>query len=288
MDKKNKIYDLAGAVHVVKSQDFKHVNLCELDGSPIVTWNIVAKPVKPKLDEIQRRWTTLSDGVYVMNCKTVYGSRARAFPLYVGKGVYDDTIIEGVVPGEKKEPVAKLSEVNVLSYEQALEKASKINSLEFRVTTLEKENAELKKENSDLEAELAELENKEPEEKGLADFGTTVKDWLGEIGPVLAPIADKFFAMKEKQIQLEQIKVLSHAGYEIPGVAKKPVLRNGAEKIDYSKNIPAPDSAGWDGYIDWVCSLPDEQFNAHLDQLKATDQALYDRVESEVLEDGKE
>jgi len=290
MTDKRKIFTLPDALKEIRDQAFKHVNLCELDGQPLVTYNIVAKPVEPKLKEIEKRWKSLPDGVYLMNCKGVYGSKTRGFPYYVCKGnMSPDVKLPEFVQEKAPEKKNTLAEVNVLSYEQALEKESKIKSLEYQVQTLTKEVADLKLENAELETQLQDAENEEAEGAGLSDLGEKLGNWAEKIMPVLAPLADQFFQLQNKRLQHEQIKLMHEAGYELPGVKKARNGLNGHKRpVDYNTQIPQPGTAGWSEYIDWVCSLPDAQFDAHLDMLKAANVELYNAVEAEVLEAGGE
>lgn len=288
MDKK--IYTWDGIKALIKDQDYKHVKLSSLDGEKLVSYNSINKKAQglaDKLKEIEKRLKVLGDGIYIVTCQTKYGNTSPQVSHYLGIGNYDPSEIQGNKklsennPPQPPQPPARRNKSDeLLTVDTALDNVQQIARLEATVERQKEEIARLKAENSELEAELDEMEAMGEDSPGSGVFEG------------LFPVAEKFLELEERKQKFKETKFLRDAGYEIPGLrslrrsqsnGSRNGRRNGRRNGNAPrKQIPEPGTREWERYLQHLEGLSDQDFQAHINQLRDHAPDIYEEVKQDL------
>lgn len=196
-------YDLNEVANIINQQGYKYVCLTDQFGKELIPFNS-RNSVGERMDEIKLRIASpaIKDGVYIIKAKNAVSKAAVVddFPIIKGN---PETL------SERKEIVLpQATSPDILTYEQALKMQVRIKELELENENLKKEIRELTEENTELQAELETsmtLSEDQPEQKTMVE---TAKDFLSELMTFGAPLLDKHFALKERQLEIEAAKYL--------------------------------------------------------------------------------
>jgi hypothetical protein len=210
-----KNYLIAEIAEIQKKQHYKHVALFDQSGNPIVKFNTNAIDPGKRLTEILTRLNSdaLPDGLYIFKGKNS-----------PSKNVYTDdyVILKGKATTEPMPPVLSQTSFSpdVLSYESALK-------MQVENERLKLENANLLQKIEQLENELTEQENEnsllsEQETPNLLESG---KAFLSEIVSIAAPLLDKHFELKEKQLSLQALQFQQKYNTRRPSPEQAPRAR---------------------------------------------------------------
>jgi len=255
---------------------YKHIAVDTAEGERIVSYNQPKQKIEAKFTEITKRLRVLPDGYYRIYCLYSYGSKAKPDMFLIKKGKVEDSLQEAAksVP----QPILPMTKdqtkrEEIVSLEQALARIEQMTKLEMENTILKDKVERQAEEIADLESEIAELEEKEPmAEGGMNGIG----GWLKEIAPVIAPLADQYFAMQKQKnellamrLQQKQKKnpviVHSHKGRkQRSGQPQKPSLEEIISSIDINNQnvlnqlydeLDAMDEQTFDSTYDVIVSL---------------------------------
>lgn len=286
------IYTFDEVRDIIKEQKYNFCSLFDLEGNSVVAYNSIRgqqKSLPKKLEEIERRLTRIPDGVYYVMCKEVYGKYARGEKMYIGVGKYDASVLNSQPDNTNK----KLSEdkpimrsEKLLSIETAMENMRELSDVKA-------ENARLTEENRQLKAIIAEMEEEEPEEEesSLKETTNGLADMFKNLMPIIEPLAQKHYALKEQALNMQKVKFLHENGYEIPGIRKasgNPRPKREERPSNEPKEIPRPGATGWAEYIHAVVRMDEDTFNQHMKQLEEHDTELYEAVCKEVYNEEEE
>jgi len=288
MEDHEKIYNKFSEIESeLKKIGAKHARLVSGDHQEIIVgYNKPKKPISPKVAEIKRKLAVLKPGVYCVQATDRFGKNVHSETFYIGVGNYKNKIPVPV----KIEEQGKEKEPNLLSLEYAIDNIRSAAELRAECKSLIQDKARLEGELTAVRAQLRNLEDanrdlsnqldEEPEGELFGGLGEFFKGF----SPHLPAIADRYFALQEKRIQLDQAKVLAEHGYELPGVKKKAVSNNQQRGMD----IPEPGSEQWEEYVAYVSGLPDKDFFGHLGALQKQFPHVYAALYPEVMEEGEE
>lgn len=191
--KNYKISDIAG---IQKRQGYKHIALFDHLGNPIVKFNTNAISPAQRLKEIETRLNSeaLPNGTYIFKGKNSPSKNVYTDDYFIIKGKPE--VLAEPAPVQAA-PAANFSP-EVLSYDSALK--------------MQVENERLKLENANLLTRIEELENEifeiQEEKTVLSEDSApslfeSGKAFLTEIVTMAAPLLDKHFELKEKQLNLQ-------------------------------------------------------------------------------------
>ena len=183
----------------LKEVGYQSVGLRDFEDNIIITYNTPKQKVEQKLNEIKKRFTVLSPGIYKLMAMQKHGSRGKADTFLIKHGNFDaDNFIQTAKPAKTLE-----EQPHVLSYAEALKNIQLIAQLTAERDALKKENEQLRVELAEAEAELNTLEEN-PEKE--TDVNTWTKT-LSELSTAALPIMDKYFETKNRALQLEENKL---------------------------------------------------------------------------------
>lgn len=268
----------------------KHVKLQNLEHQDIVPFNPAKKPIAPKILEIKKKLSVLPEGVYCIVCQDRFGKNVHATNFYFGKGSYDGNLSEEIETHKTRSSESE----NVLSYDQALKMATEnaelkadVKRLEAEVLSLNSDIAELETENTALAMANEALALEEPTPvnpfAGLAEFAK-------ELSPMFPGIADNWFALKNKEAEYKQAKLLMENGYEIPGLTKSnngaSTSKNGSAKA--LDRVARPGTKQWPEYVNAVLNLSEANFDKHLKLVEKQYPDIYSKLCDEVYTEEEE
>jgi hypothetical protein len=276
-----------------KNQNLKFAKLQDQSGADLVSFNSPMLKHKTtltaKLSEIKKKISALEDGLYIILGQHRFGKNISPVKFYFSKN-FSGTI-EEKEPEEKKQS----STDKLLSVDAAMTNVKEAATLKAENLFLKRENEDLKKridlaegKISDQEQKISELEESLEETEGAEVTPSNPFSGLGdmfkEMVPVLSPIADRYFDLRDKELQMKQAKFLHDGGYDIPGFKKangKPATK---QKM---KEIPQPGAEGWDEFISYMEGLNEKDFNEAMERLKPYPNIL-EAAEAELMEDEPE
>ena len=182
---------------IQKEQAYKYIGLFDQQGNKVVPFNSNATSSNERLKEIETRLCSagLADGFYNICCKNALkGGAADNYMIKKGENL-GESITANV-------PIVQTLPPDLLSYSQALK-------LNVDVERMKLENAALKKEIEQLNKQL--LENQtllsEEEENAAPGMLDNAKTFLSEAMGFIAPLLDKHFELKEKQLGLQAVQI---------------------------------------------------------------------------------
>jgi hypothetical protein len=185
------IYDIQ------KEQGYKYIGLFDQQGNKVIPFNSNASSSNDRLKEIETRLTSagLQDGFYNICCKNALkGGTADNYMIKKGENLSEST--------NANIPIVQTLPPDLLSYAQALK-------LNVEVERLKLENAAQKKEIENLKKELIENQSfmSEEEEDNTPGMLENAKTFMSEAMGFIAPLLDKHFELKEKQLGLQAVQI---------------------------------------------------------------------------------
>lgn len=284
----NKIRSLKETQKEIKAQGFKHIRLTDLGETVICAYNPshakAATNLTKKWSEIETRLKMQNAGIYIIQARQRFSGGEPTYNFYVGNKNYNPADLNNKPePQTKEKPEEKLKEQprsnveKLLSVDTAMNYASENARLTAENDQLRNQVADLKSQNAEL---LAELE--ESDEKGLTvgDENKVTKS-IESIMGIALPVADRFMDYLDKKEERQKMKLLSDAGYEIPGHTRKTngnKTTHAPAKRDFNANIPTQDMPDWDDYLNWLGELGDEDFSTHLEKVETADKNIYEAI----------
>lgn len=195
---------------IQKRQNYKHVALFDSFGNAIVKFNTNAIDPQVRLTEILTRLNSegLPDGTYIFKGKNS-----------PSKNVYSDdyTVIKGKEQTLSEPAPVLMSSQNyspeVLSYDSALK-------MQVENERLKIENLNLLQKIEDLEIQLS--ENESLSEDAAPNLFESGKSFLTEIVAMAAPLLDKHFELKEKQLSLQAMAMQNNMNTRRPSPEQAP------------------------------------------------------------------
>ena len=181
---------------IQKEQNYKYIGLFDNNGTKVIPYNSNSSSAGDRLKEVEIRLNSagLKEGYYNISCKnTLKGGSADNYLIRKGES---EIVAEIIKPAEIIAP-------DLLSYAAALK-------LNVEVASLKLENAALKKEINSLTNQITEneslLSEMEPAEAAPSMI-ESAKNFLSEAMGFIAPMLDKHFELKEKALNLQQMKL---------------------------------------------------------------------------------
>jgi hypothetical protein len=207
----------------------------------------------------EKKLKALPDGIYKFEVKDNFGPQfyTTSFYLQKGKGTLQE--IEETMTQKNGSSEAMLS---ISEAVQNVKEASKATA----------ENEFLKKENEALKAKLAEMDSQikalqqasAEDQNGMDEEETSAPlDWLKETVPAVLPALDRYFDLKEKELNFKQAKFLHESGYEVPGLPQ----RKGFPAKKKASQLPEIEGEGWEEFVNYFLNLPDEEYNSRMNWL---------------------
>ena len=182
---------------IQKEQGYKYIGLFDQQGNKVIPFNSNASSSNDRLKEIETRLTSagLQDGFYNVCCKNALkGGTADNYLIKKGENLSESQNLNL--------PIVQTLPPDLLSYAQALK-------LNVEVERMKLENAALKKDIAELQSKLLEnqsllSEQEDNEEPGLME---NAKTFMSEAMSFIAPLLDKHFELKEKQLGLQAVQI---------------------------------------------------------------------------------
>ena len=248
---------------------YKSFTLLDSDGNKIIPYNKPEVTPLAKSKEILTRFKTLPEGNYQLIAQYSFSRTTKPDLFYLTKGNAPVTMSEPMPMPMK--PTKKEKEVeNVMSIETALS-----NIKENAVLTAE--NAVLKEKVKQLEIRVSELESElesEPEMSEGEQQPDKVGHWLNTIMPVLSPLADQYFQTKNRQLDIEQQKLVQK--YQAP--ARPQIVRKSKKTMQQSNYPDINNETEVNQYMDYLEQLSDPDFEQVLFAMSQEHPQLYDMV----------
>jgi len=210
----NNTYTIKQLRDLAKQQGYKVACLFDSKDKKVNNYNTLQTAISKQLDVIENRLKSpvLPDGIYFVGMCEKYG-RGQIVDKYAvikgaglsNNGVQTYQVVQQSSPSE-----------NVLTYESALAMQQQIAELKSDNRFLTENNKLLQDKINTLEADLKESENSLSEyvddsgnakKSDLMALGEKAGGWLKDIAPMLTPLADRYFDLKEKKIALEEKKI---------------------------------------------------------------------------------
>jgi hypothetical protein len=210
---------------VHKEVKYKFVSLQDQNGQKIVPYNQNGKDPAIKLQEIERRLKAPGSGTYVICAKMSVKGKEDHYLITNGDQLSEPA---PVIIHQSAPPV---NNAEVLTYESAL-------NLRVENERLKLENAALLAEIEQLNETLSEIESEQSEnlaESGKMSLIENAKTFLTESLSIVAPLLDKHFDLKEKQLALKALELDRMASK--PAAIQKPEERKRNEKSKVEQYI---------------------------------------------------
>lgn len=284
-------YTIAQLKKLATEQNYKFACLFDNKDKKVNNFNTLQTPISKQFTIIENRLKSpaLADGIYFVGMCEKYGRGqiVDKYPIIKGSNLAENghsyTILQ---------PQQTHATENVLSYESALAMQKENAKLENRVQLLEAQNVLLQEKIDELEEDLKESTtslseyvdgNGNPKTNPLAEMGKNAGAWFKDVAPMFAPIADRYFDLKEKQIGLEEKKL----------DIKKGIHKQPAKKMEEKKI-----AVGSDEFLNYIRKLhkeeEEEELNKCLDLLEQNFPEQYNDIceeldffEEEEEEEGK-
>jgi len=195
---------------IQKRQNYKHVALFDSFGNAIVKFNTNAIDPAIRLTEIITRLNSegLPDGNYFFKGKNSPSKNVYSDDYLVTKGKAETLNEPGPII-----PAAQNFSPDVLSYDSALK-------MQVENERLKIENLNLLQKIEDLEFQLS--ENETLSEDAAPNLFESGKNFLTEIVAMAAPLLDKHFELKEKQLSLQAMSMQNKMNTRRPSPEQDP------------------------------------------------------------------
>ena len=238
--------DISKVDSKIQATGCKFLRLTTLEGSPVVNFNPMGKPWKPRLQEISRKMPSLPDGIYIFQCQDSLSPGAFSHKFYFGKGSFQPLSELPV----KTQPVN--NNESLLSVKEALDNVKLSSEAIAENSYLKKEVQALREENATLKAKVQALEYLEEEEEELEEEPNPGISWIQETIPALLPLADRFFDLEEKKLALQEKK-----------------LNFRSEKKAQKEKLPPIGSPQFNEMVEEISNLSDKDFDTVMRKLQA-------------------
>jgi hypothetical protein len=219
-----KTFSISDLRNIQASQGYKYIGLFDQSGRIIINFNSNVNTSANRLNEIEKRLISdgLPDGYYIVKCKNTTSKTVATDDYTFYKGSAEPTTQPAVLPIQNLPPVT----AEVLTYESALKMQVELERLKLQNAALEKELEQVKRERDEaLETQL--LSEEEANTPSLLESG---KAFLSDLMGIGAPLLDKHFELKDKQLAIQAAKLQFEMNRQTPAV-KKP----SAEEIETEK-----------------------------------------------------
>ena len=199
-----KDYTINDIAKIQDEQKYKYIGLFDQGGNKVIPFNSNSTQSSERLKEIETRLLSegLKDGFYNVCCKNALkGGAVDTYLIRKGENLSENTDV--------KIPIVQTVAPDLLSYASALQ-------LNVEVARLKMENNSLKKEIDLLKLELKESQemlSEDIEEVEAPNMLENAKSFLSEAMSFVAPLLDKHFELKEKQLGLQAIQIEHKLGY---------------------------------------------------------------------------
>ena len=184
---------------IQEEQKYKYIGLYDQSGNKVIPFNSNATSANSRLKEIETRLLSagLKDGFYNVCCKNALkGGTADNYLIKKGENLSENTTANI--------PIVQTLPPDLLSYQQALKLNVEVERLKMENTALKKEIELFKQEQREQELTLL---NEEEDESPLPGLMENAKSFLTEAMSFVAPLLDKHFELKEKQLGLQAIQI---------------------------------------------------------------------------------
>lgn len=257
-----KTYNIAELKKIAKEQGYKRAALEGADSTRHLSFNAMTVKVDKQLDNIFTRLKSdvLPEGVYnvLMAHSIAKSNTPDRFVITKGK------VSPEVVQAAAAQPQIIIKEVekatSVLTWEKALEMQNTISKLTAENETLKFQNNELQKQIEELEAEADESEG-----GGLSEGAQGLASILKEQAPVLTALAERYFDLEEKKINLRAQQKPSTP----PQGGKRFKRADSQMEIGSKQHLD---------YIEKLFNEDSELLDSELDKLEAYNYQLYKEV----------
>jgi len=261
-------------------QGFKAFSLSDLEGNRLITYNTTKIKPENKVKEIIQRMAIAPDGVYKLQAQFGYSQRTKPETYYLKKGNVDTSFLNE----QPLQPPVQISnnrpnkneqkEQNVLSLDSALSRIEELSKLRAENEVLKERCKQLEIQNAELNAELdAEPENLQENSQDK------IGNWLENIMPTLSPLADEYFKLQNRKLQLDEYKTTNYfAKQNNQQQRRKVVVKQQQEQNNYP-DINNPDDLN--GYFEELDKLGDEQFEQICNFIQTDYPELYLLIEQE-------
>lgn len=259
------------------SNGYKSFAVLDMEGNRLVSYNNTKTTPADKAKEIIQRFKLLPDGIYQLLAQYSFSRTLKPELYYLKKGNANALHLSeyaAPVPTMRKTKEEKTTD-NVLSLDAALSRIEELSKLRAECEVLRQRVKDLEIENAELQSELDE----KGEDLGETETPNPVNNWLQTIMPTLAPLADQYFQTKNRALDLEQKKLEALQ----TGVRKKKIIK--AQPMDQTRYPDINNPSELNGYLDYLETITDEQFNREVEQLATEYPDLYEIVVSEFFPD---
>jgi hypothetical protein len=187
-----KTYNFTELKKIIKDQNYISAALEDESGKRILSFNNPKnKLIDKQLIDIEKRLNAeiFEDGIYTVLMAIAINKQKIADKYH---------IIKGEQKQDAKPQILEEKAANVLTWNAALD-------LHKELANLRAENETLRAENENLKDEICELEDNENSE--LSNPAANVNNFttlLKEHAPTLIAIADKFFSLEEKKLEIKR------------------------------------------------------------------------------------
>lgn len=271
-----KEYNL-GQIHEI-AKNYKFVQIEDVNGKKITTWNSTNTPLTPHLKEcIKRLKMDIVPNGYYYFCFTISKHLCK-------DGADKYLYLKGKAPEQnplQDNQQMQTSKNELLSVQSALNYITQIAELKTENNRLTMLNKQLTDENAVLTAELEELER---ESDGLSDGKANgTLEYLKETAPSLMALADRFFEHQDKRLALDERKL--NLGIQTPGsnTQQTPSKKRVIKKIEFE-----PGSEQHIKHIRFLFEQNKEDaLNIELDKIEILNPELYNELctEFNLIED---
>ncbi len=228
----SKVYSIQDLNALPLLEQYNYFGLFDQGGGVIIPFNSNKVPGSTRLREIEKRLLSAGclDGYYIIKCKNSPGVKVVSdnFTFYKGEKLSEGT------PAPIIQAAPQQFSPEVLSYESALK-------LQVEVERLKLENTNLRRQVSDLETELANLETEKEtlSENAAPGMWENAKSFLSELVQMGAPLLDKHFELKEKQLSLRAMELQGRINMRPQGPGPQAPQSNptGQHKITFEDQI---------------------------------------------------
>lgn len=203
-----KLFNIEEVKAVQSNQNYKYLGLFDQSGTQIIPFNPAKVSGAERLRQIETRLISqgLKDGIYIIKGKNSVGKTVPADEYFIQKGSNLSEL--SCDPVKEVQIVEKPTfQPEVLTYQGAL-------ALQIELERYKLENKSLQKEIDSLKADIKELEQEsqllsEEEKPSLMENAQT---FLTNAMQFVAPLLDKHFELKEKQLGLQAIQIQHRLG----------------------------------------------------------------------------
>lgn len=215
-------------------ENYRLVKMVDFNENEVYPFNQPTLSAKDQLKRIIKRFNSdmIPDGYYFIYCCINTRRSKNPDKFLIKKGNPQQPENKTVTINKPNE----LSKNEIISVTAALDYITQIANLKNEITRLELENKTLKEECAELSAELEELQDND----GLNDNQTTgnsVTEYLKETAPTLIALADRYFNLQEKKIQLEANKQTFKRIAPKKPINKETLKIGSAEHIELIKKL---------------------------------------------------